>query len=69
MITRIEGKCQWPGCDRPAEFIVSGRSQYAEEPHPETGCFCAIHAAVVEDEGNPEYTNVCPNCGCRHGVN
>ena len=62
VIAKIEGKCQFEDCDRPAEVIASGRIHGL-------GCYCEPHATVVLDEENPEYTAGCPNCGCQFGVN
>lgn len=70
MITRIEGRCQYEDCEEPATYIASGRKRYGEDNgHPNPGVYCDAHANVVEDEGNPEYRDTCPNCGCRFGVN
>jgi len=30
---------------------------------------CEPHADIVVDEHNPEYTDICENCGCMYGVN
>jgi hypothetical protein len=68
MITKIEGKCQYEGCDLDAEFIAAGRPHRAESGHP-VGVYCATHADKVADEGHPEYNDECPNCGCHFGVN
>lgn len=71
MITKIEGKCQFEGCEQPAEYIACGRKSWTdpEKGHPTPNVYCRVHADVIEEEGHPEYTNKCPNCGCRHGVN
>lgn len=62
VITKIEGKCQYEGCEADATAIAIGRV------HP-LGCFCEAHAMAVSEEGKPEYEVGCPNCGCYFGVN
>lgn len=71
MITKIEGKCQYEGCDQPATHIACGRKSYdPESPHHENaGVYCEPHANDVSGERWPEYTADCPNCGCVSGVN
>ena len=71
MIVKIEGTCAFAGCDKPAEFIACGRQSYSEDIpcHPKPACYCRLHADLVADERNPEYTDECPNCGCVFGVN
>lgn len=68
MITKIKGTCQYEGCDELATYIASGRYYMGVAGHG-TSCFCEDHAAVVADEGNPEYVVCCPNCDCKFGVN
>ncbi|MBV9463275.1 MAG: hypothetical protein JO317_03505 [Verrucomicrobiae bacterium] len=65
MITKITGRCSYPGCRRKATDIAVGRGEGQKEPR----CYCRTHAEVVEDTGSPEYVEHCPNCGCRFGVN
>jgi len=71
MITTIEGRCQYEGCYAPATHIACGRELFGYEQtgHPEPGCYCRTHALFVAEEAHPEYTNLCPNCGCTSGVN
>ena len=72
MIVKITGACQYEGCEKPAEFIASGRRAYESAPregHHDVGFYCGEHAMVVEREGDPEYTDECPNCGCLFGCN
>lgn len=73
MITKVEGVCQFTGCDKPAAFIAAIVPQYigGERGYSDAvvGCYCEEHAKVIEDTGTPEYLIKCPNCGCRHGVN
>ena len=74
MITKIEGICAWKGCTEPATLIACGRTNWSDETnrskgHPIPACYCKDHAFTVSEEGNPEYGNECPNCGCLHGVN
>ena len=70
MITKIEGKCQYEGCEEQATVIASGQRSYSlgdTSLHP-VGCYCDKHSHIVADEGNPEYHDECPNCHCRFGV-
>lgn len=71
MITKIEGNCQYEGCNKPATTIASGRVSYdtREKSHPKPGLYCDSHALSVPLEGNPEYIEKCPNCRCHFGVN
>ena len=69
MITEIKGNCQFENCDQPATDIAAGRKSYDDKGHPGVKVYCDYHAGVVEDEQSPEYTECCPNCGCRFGVN
>lgn len=65
-------RCQWQGCRKMATTIACGRSEWwSDEPtgHPDPGVYCDSHAEMVADERSPEYTDICPNCGCMHGVN
>ena len=64
MITAISGQCQYPECDQPATCIACRRSCEGA-----VACYCLKHALVVQDEGDPEYLETCPNCGCMFGVN
>lgn len=58
-------KCQYEGCDQDATCVALGQSY-----HPGLGAYCGKHADVVTSEDrDPEYTGVCPNCGCMFGVN
>jgi hypothetical protein len=59
-------KCQFENCFTPAISIATGRGRKGSYP---LGVYCETHAAIVEDENSPEYTESCPNCGCRFGVN
>ena len=75
MITKIEGQCQYEGCDKPATHIASGRATrmgpewYENQGHPTLALYCEAHGEKVADEGAPEYHTTCPNCGCYFGVN
>ncbi len=59
--------CSYLDCLAPADDVACG--------HPDLpgghgcGVYCRTHTDVVSDEGNPEYTQVCPNCGCWTPVN
>ena len=61
--------CQWKGCDRPATQLACGQDDWQGGGHPTPAMYCEEHAGQVKDEGCPEYTVDCPNCGCRFGVN
>lgn len=70
MIVEISGTCKYEDCDQPATVVACGRKRYSDEKgHPTPACYCRTHASVVNDEGNPEYVDTCPNCGCEFGVN
>lgn len=64
-------KCEWPGCDKDAEYIAAGRdTTYHVPPRPQViGVYCEEHATLVANEDYPEYEVMCPNCGCNFGVN
>lgn len=63
-------KCAYKNCTRIGEFLACGReSASVPSPHLTPDYYCEVHAEVVSDEGFPEYTTHCPNCGCRFGVN
>ncbi len=68
MIVEITGTCQYENCNKPATTIACGHCR-ANIGHPIPACYCDDHAAKVGNEGSPEYTVDCPNCGCRFGVN
>jgi len=69
-IIKIEGKCQYEECDKPATHIASGRKTYDHKGgHSEPNFYCEEHAEVVTEERFPEYVVNCPNCGCMFGVN
>ena len=63
MINKVEGICQYEGCEKLATAIAKGRI------HPIINCYCDSHAVTVaeEDDAN-EYQVDCPNCGCMFGV-
>lgn len=70
MISKIDGTCQFEGCSQTATAIASGRRDYQDRPAEgchDIGCYCEMHAKVVAMEDDPEYEDVCPNCGCRFG--
>lgn len=74
MIIKVKGrKCQYEDCEADAEVIACGREHvhYSRDDkgHPEPRVYCLTHGRVVCDEGSPEYTDSCPNCGCLFGVN
>lgn len=63
MIELTEGaKCSFENCDKPATTIACGKTG-----HPEPALYCKTHATAVKNEDSPEYTEVCPNCGCQFG--
>jgi hypothetical protein len=63
MIIKVEGKCQFEECEKPATHLASGRM------HNGVACYCEAHAETVADERNPEYVAYCPNCNCMFGIN
>ena len=77
-------QCAFEGCDQPATEIACGRAHgryvnpgeghgpylMKQHPgHPTPAWYCSVHAELVADEDCPEYKEMCPNCGCRFGVN
>ncbi len=70
MITEIAATCAFEGCQEKATHIACGRTGCGLGPyHPDPACYCKPHANLVMDEGDPEYHDVCPNCGCCFGIN
>lgn len=70
MITEIKGKCQYPDCEQDATTIAAGRESWrGSEPELPVGVYCDVHAEVAAEQGSPEYTHTCVNCGCRQGIN
>lgn len=65
---RLTDRCEYEGCSKKAEYLAKGRDDRGGG-HPKIGSYCELHAHMVEDEGRPEYTVSCPNCGCGFGVN
>lgn len=61
-------RCAFGACDKPATTLAVGRSSREQLGHP-LAWYCEGHAEQIADEGNPEYRESCPNCGCRFGVN
>ena len=65
----LTGQCQWEGCYETATHIACGRwTCTGNGGHQIPGCYCKAHAQAVADEAYPEYTEECPNCGCKFGV-
>jgi len=62
-------QCQYAGCEQPATCLAQGRDCGDGRGHPQVGVYCSTHAPMVADEGDPEYGEHCPNCGCQFGVN
>jgi len=56
-------KCEYEDCEKDAYDLVYSRKL---DKVIET---CYDHAKVVVDEGNPEYIQSCPHCGCWIPVN
>lgn len=56
-------KCEIKGCRRKGKEIV-----YSRDRGKVLIC-CESCADEVEEEGGPEYTHTCENCGCRCGIN
>lgn len=64
--------CAYEDCAALGTTLACGRNHdydFAGPGHPTPALYCDYHASVVADEGHPEYTDTCPNCGCRFGVN
>jgi len=55
--------CQWEGCQRKATSLAYDKVEN------KFGMYCDIHDSEVAGKNYPEYINVCPYCGCVHGVN
>lgn len=68
VITNIAGKCSYEGCRRKATHIACGYGTTYEGRHPTAALYCLTHAELVEDEGEPEYHETCPNCECKFGI-
>lgn len=60
--------CAYPDCEERATEIATGRRYMGRDGFP-LGYYCRVHAEAVQDQGSPEYTESCPNCGCMFGVN
>jgi hypothetical protein len=56
-------------CSEQAVQMACGKGGWINNGHPNPGIYCKVHAELVADEGCPEYTDTCPNCGCMFGVN
>lgn len=63
IILKEDSMCQFKGCSKKADVIACGRNKFP------LGTYCFDHEQIVIDEGDPEYYDCCPNCGCRFGVN
>jgi len=66
MKTRLSERCEWEDCKKKATTFASGHEDRYEG---RAGSYCDEHAEWIADEGGPEYTASCPNCGCMFGVN
>jgi hypothetical protein len=64
MITEIKGKCQHEGCELDAVMIAGSNDQQSA-----LGVYCKTHGDLIAKINYPEYTDICPNCGCHFGVN
>lgn len=61
--------CQYEGCTAPATCVAVGRDNTRRKKgHPKIAFYCEIHRECIADEGSPEYTASCPNCGCMFGI-
>jgi len=65
-------KCKYEGCKVKATAYAFRRNVRLDKK--DLGRFginkyCSYHAAVVIEEGTPEYEVECPKCGCMFGVN
>jgi hypothetical protein len=56
-------RCEVDGCTKLAALVVFSRLQ------GKVICVCGEHYSEVIEEKSPEYTVVCPNCGCGIPVN
>ena len=62
-------KCQYPGCENEATTLVYGNPDSNAYIHDIFLC-CAEHEAVNSFlSWEPEYIEICPNCGCQMGIN
>ena len=61
--------CSIPDCGAPAVCIAAGRGNKLFPGHPSPAVYCKEHGETIEDEGEPEFPAMCPNCGCHFGVN
>lgn len=55
--------CVRIGCGKPGTDLAYSRRDAAPAK-----LYCMGHADDTADEGGPEYTAVCPACGCRFGI-
>ena len=72
MTSTLRRKCSFEDCTESATNLACGRywTQYnTKKGHPTPAWYCEKHADEVAEESDPEYTENCPNCGCRFGVN
>lgn len=67
MLTEIEGKCQFPGCQRDATVLAVCDLKHKTFLNG-IWAYCKEHALVVVQRPNPEYVVACPNCKCLFGV-
>lgn len=66
LVPKPSGPCQHGDCDsRPATDYAQGRN----DKRRLVKAYCEDHARSVADEGDPEYMECCPCCGCYFGVN
>ena len=57
----VSGGCHYDGCEKEGKHVTADQKK--------TGFYCEEHAILVAKENYPEYIVLCPNCGCRFGVN
>lgn len=60
--------CAFEGCTAPATQLAVGREYLGRPGHTTVAMYCQTHVDIVTAEGDPEYREDCPNCGCEFGV-
>ena len=62
-VIKVGAKCDLDGCEETATTLAYDRDA------GRVGFYCDTHWKYVIDKGGPEYSHICPNCGCVSGVN
>ena len=55
--------CEYADCQNEANYMVFSRKLNS------VYFYCDYHRDDVLEEGSPEYTDTCMNCGCEQGIN